>query len=75
LPCAGAKLANALTGPLKVKPGDRITTIAWNTHRHLELYYAVSGIGAVVHTANPRLGVEGLPGSSITPRPSTSSST
>ncbi|MEO1038004.1 MAG: long-chain-fatty-acid--CoA ligase [Pseudomonadota bacterium] len=54
------QLANVLTGPLKVKPGDRITTIAWNTHRHLELYYAVSGVGAVVHTANPRLGVEQL---------------
>lgn len=50
------KLANVLTGPFKVKPGDRITTIAWNTHRHMELYYAVSGVGAVVHTANPRLG-------------------
>jgi len=34
-----------------VKPGDRVTTIAWNTYRHLELYYAVSGVGAVVHTA------------------------
>ena len=30
-------------------------TIAWNTHRHLELYYGVSGMGAVVHTVNPRL--------------------
>lgn len=49
------RLANALTGPMKVKTGDRISTIAWNTHRHLELYYAVSGIGAVVHTVNPRL--------------------
>ncbi len=49
------KLANALTGPLKIKPGDRVTTIAWNTHRHLELYYAVSGAGGVIHTANPRL--------------------
>jgi len=54
------QLANVLTGPLKVKPGDRITTIAWNTHRHLELYYAVSGVGAVVHTANPRLGLDQL---------------
>ncbi len=54
------QLANVLTGPLKVKPGDRITTIAWNTHRHMELYYAVSGIGAVVHTANPRLSPEQL---------------
>ncbi|MGP1276549.1 MAG: long-chain-fatty-acid--CoA ligase [Caulobacterales bacterium] len=49
------RLANALTGPLKVKSGDRISTIAWNTHRHLELYYAVSGVGGVVHTVNPRL--------------------
>jgi acyl-CoA synthetase (AMP-forming)/AMP-acid ligase II len=44
---ASQQLANALTGPLKVKPGDRITTIAWNTHRHMEIYYAVSGVGAV----------------------------
>ncbi|MGY6533302.1 long-chain-fatty-acid--CoA ligase [Glycocaulis sp.] len=49
------RLANALTGPMKVKNGDRISTIAWNTHRHLELYYAVSGVGAVIHTVNPRL--------------------
>ncbi|MCB1394583.1 MAG: long-chain fatty acid--CoA ligase [Rhodobacter sp.] len=38
-----------------VKPGDRVATLAWNTHRHLELYYAVAGIGAVLHTVNPRL--------------------
>jgi acyl-CoA synthetase (AMP-forming)/AMP-acid ligase II len=38
-----------------VKPGDRVATLAWNTHRHLELYFAVSGIGAVLHTVNPRL--------------------
>ncbi|AZU04237.1 long-chain-fatty-acid--CoA ligase [Glycocaulis alkaliphilus] len=49
------RLANVLTGPLKVKSGDRVSTIAWNTHRHLELYYAVSGVGAVIHTVNPRL--------------------
>ena len=35
--------------------GARIATLAWNTHRHLELYYAVSGAGAVLHTVNPRL--------------------
>lgn len=35
--------------------GDRIATLAWNTHRHLELYYGVSGMGAVCHTLNPRL--------------------
>ncbi|WP_127107982.1 long-chain fatty acid--CoA ligase [Pararhodobacter zhoushanensis] len=38
-----------------VKPGDRVATLAWNTHRHLELYYAAAGIGAVLHTVNPRL--------------------
>jgi len=38
-----------------VKPGDRVGTLAWNTHRHMELYFAVSGIGAVLHTVNPRL--------------------
>ena len=40
---------------LGAKPGDRIGTIAWSTNRHFELYYAISGIGAVVHTINPRL--------------------
>jgi fatty-acyl-CoA synthase len=49
-----AKLAKALIG-LGVKPGDRVATLAWNTHRHMELYFAVSGIGAVLHTVNPRL--------------------
>ena len=36
-------------------PGDRVGTLAWNTYRHFELYYAISGIGAVCHTINPRL--------------------
>jgi len=40
---------------LGVKPGDRVGTLAWNTYRHMELYYAVSGTGAVLHTLNPRL--------------------
>jgi fatty-acyl-CoA synthase len=48
------KLANALTR-LGVKLGDRIGTLAWNTYRHFELYYGVSGMGAVLHTVNPRL--------------------
>ena len=48
------QLANALHA-LDVKLGDRIATMAWNTHRHFEIYYAVSGIGAVTHTLNPRL--------------------
>ena len=40
---------------LGVQPGDRVGTLAWNTYRHLELFYAVSGSGAVCHTINPRL--------------------
>lgn len=48
------QLANALKAA-GVKPGDRVATLAWNDHRHLELYYAISGIGAVCHTINPRL--------------------
>jgi len=47
-------LANALTA-LGVELGDRIATLAWNTYRHFETYYAVSGIGAITHTLNPRL--------------------
>ncbi|MCP4327823.1 MAG: long-chain-fatty-acid--CoA ligase [Alphaproteobacteria bacterium] len=40
---------------LGVEPGDRIATLAWNGYRHLELYFGVSGMGAVLHTVNPRL--------------------
>ncbi|WP_324676704.1 3-(methylthio)propionyl-CoA ligase [Hymenobacter sp. GOD-10R] len=53
------QLANALLA-LGVTPGDRVGTLAWNTHRHFELYYGVSGIGAVCHTINPRLFPEQL---------------
>lgn len=52
-----AKLANALRD-LGVKIGDRIGVIGWNTYRQFELYYAVGGLGAVLHTVNPRLGPE-----------------
>ncbi len=48
------KLANALKSA-GVQKGDRIATIAWNNYRHIEIYYAVSSIGAIVHTINPRL--------------------
>jgi len=48
------KLANALLAA-GIKKGDRVATIAWNNYRHIEIYYAVSSIGAVVHTINPRL--------------------
>jgi fatty-acyl-CoA synthase len=49
-----ARLANALAA-LGIVPGDRVATLAWNGFRHLELYYGVSGSGAVCHTVNPRL--------------------
>jgi acyl-CoA synthetase (AMP-forming)/AMP-acid ligase II len=48
------QLARALLR-LGIEPGDRIATLAWNTWRHFELYYGISGIGAVCHTINPRL--------------------
>ncbi len=38
-----------------VKPGDRVATLAWNTWRHLETWYGITGVGAVYHTINPRL--------------------
>ena len=53
------QLANALL-KAGANPGDRIGTLAWNTHRHFELYYGVAGIGAVCHTINPRLFPEQL---------------
>ncbi len=51
------RLANALRR-LGVGEGDRVGTLAWNGYRHFELYFAVSGMGAVIHTINPRLFAE-----------------
>jgi 3-(methylthio)propionyl---CoA ligase len=51
------KMAEALIG-LGIEPGDRIGTLAWNGYRHFELYYGISGMGAVCHTINPRLFAE-----------------
>ena len=48
------RLANVLTR-LGVKQGDRVATLAWNNYRHLELYYAIPCMGAVLHTLNLRL--------------------
>src|SRR5579862_457977 len=48
------RLANALTR-LDVVPGARVATLAWNGYRHFELYFAISGMGAIAHTVNPRL--------------------
>ena len=48
------RLAGALLA-LGVRKGDRIATLAWNQHRHLEAYFAIPSIGAVLHTCNLRL--------------------
>jgi fatty-acyl-CoA synthase len=48
------RMANALAAH-GIGFGDRVATLAWNGYRHMELYYAVSGSGAVLHTLNPRL--------------------
>jgi len=48
------QVANALAS-LGVKASERVATLAWNGHRHMELYYGVSGSQAVLHTINPRL--------------------
>ena len=53
------KLANALA-TLGIEPGDRVATLCWNEHRHLELYFAVPLSGAVVHTLNARLHADEL---------------
>jgi 3-(methylthio)propionyl---CoA ligase len=45
---------------LGVRMGERVGTLAWNGYRHMELYYGVSGSGAVLHTINPRLHVDHL---------------
>ncbi|MBV7396263.1 long-chain-fatty-acid--CoA ligase [Mameliella sediminis] len=52
-----AQLAHGLAA-LGVGQGDRVATLAWNGYRHFELYYAISGMGAVCHTINPRLSAE-----------------
>ena len=53
------RLASALE-TLGVRPGEKVATLAWNTHRHLELYFAVPCAGRVLHTANLRLSDEHL---------------
>ena len=52
-----AQLAHGLAG-LGIGAGDRVATLAWNGYRHVELYYGISGMGAVCHTINPRLSAE-----------------
>jgi fatty-acyl-CoA synthase len=53
------RLASALAD-LGVGDGDRVATLLWNQPEHLELYFAVTGMGAVIHTLNPRLHPEEL---------------
>ena len=48
------QLASALQ-KAGIRDGDRVASIAWNGYRHVELYYGVGGMGAVIHTINPRL--------------------
>ena len=52
--CRIKKLIIALKN-IGLKKGDKVATLAWNDHRHLELYYAISSMGAILHTINPRL--------------------
>jgi fatty-acyl-CoA synthase len=55
--------SNRLSGALAalgLGSGDRVATLAWNTHDHLEIYYAAMGSGLICHTLNPRLTVEHL---------------
>ncbi len=51
------RLARALQR-LGVRPEDRVATLAWNSFRHMELYYGISGMGAICHTVNPRLSAD-----------------
>ena len=53
------RLRCALAG-LGISPGDRVATLGWNTARHLEAYYAVPAMGAVLHTLNVRLTADEL---------------
>jgi fatty-acyl-CoA synthase len=52
---ARAKRVARTLDTLNVPQGGRVATLAWNSYRHLELYYGVSGSGRVLHTVNPRL--------------------
>ena len=50
-----AKQVAAALRRMGMKPGDRVATLAWNTWRHVESWYGISGMGGVAHTINPRL--------------------
>ena len=48
------QLAHALA-QLGLEQGETVGSLAWNTHRHLEAWYGITGVGAIYHTVNPRL--------------------
>ncbi|MEW6730120.1 MAG: long-chain fatty acid--CoA ligase [Acidobacteriota bacterium] len=50
----------AVLRSLGIKPGDRVATFAWNSYRHMELYFAIPCLGAVLHTVNIRLSPDQL---------------
>ncbi len=52
------QLANSLVNKLKIKPGDRVATFAWNHYQHMELYYGIPAMGGVCHPLNLRLSVD-----------------
>lgn len=68
------QVANAMA-ELGVTAGDRVGTLAWNSDRHLAMYYGVSGVGAVLHTINPGCSPNRSATSSTTPRTARCSST
>jgi fatty-acyl-CoA synthase len=49
------QLGGALSSELGLEPGDRVATLAWNTHQHCEVYLGSPSAGFVTHTLNPRL--------------------
>ena len=50
-----SRKVSAVLAGFDVQAGDRVATLAWNTHAHVEVWYAIMGMGAVCHTLNPRL--------------------
>src|SRR6476661_4031175 len=54
------QLANALRDELGVIEGDRVATLMWNNAEHIEAYFAIPAMGAVLHTLNLRLPAEQL---------------
>lgn len=52
------KLSNALLNKFGIKPSERVATFCWNHYEHLEMYYAIPGIGAICHPLNVRLSID-----------------